>query len=163
MKTTIGVYSTHEQAIEAVKELKAAGFPIKHVSIIGHHKETLQEQQEESNQITRKAGKGVGIGALVGSTVGVLTGVGVFAVPGLGFLFGAGALVGAIAGLDLGLIGGGVASALSIGLSKDHHDIYNKHLEEGKFLLIVQGPEKDVHRAKEILDKHGTHIALATH
>ena len=35
MNCTVGVYDTHEKAIEAVQELKRAGYPIQQVSLIG--------------------------------------------------------------------------------------------------------------------------------
>ena len=35
MNTTVGVYDTHEKAIEAVQELKRAGYPVQQVSLIG--------------------------------------------------------------------------------------------------------------------------------
>jgi hypothetical protein len=35
MNTTVGVYDTHEEAIEAVDELKREGFPVEKVSLIG--------------------------------------------------------------------------------------------------------------------------------
>src|SRR5438045_2166861 len=112
MTTTVGVYETHEQAMDAIKILKDNGIPTTQLSIIG--KAEVTHEHENLGELETKAGKGVGAGILVGSTIGVLTGVGVFAIPGLGFLFGAGALVGAIAGLDFGLIGGGIFGALSI-------------------------------------------------
>src|SRR5262249_43243551 len=109
------------------------------------------------------AGKGVGIGVLAGSTLGVLTGVGVFAIPGVGFLFGAGGLVGAIAGVDFGLIGGGIFSGLFFRLYKEDHEKNDQYLKEGKFLLIIHGSEKETEHAKEILHQHGEHIELQRH
>ena len=35
MNTIAGVYATHEKAIEAVEELKRAGYPVQQVSLIG--------------------------------------------------------------------------------------------------------------------------------
>jgi len=35
MNTIVGVYATHEKAIEAVQELKRAGYPVQQVSLIG--------------------------------------------------------------------------------------------------------------------------------
>jgi hypothetical protein len=163
MKATVGIYESHEQALSAVHELKNSGFPVNKVSIMGQADLKDPHSEADEADITAKAGKTVGIGVLAGSTLGVLTGVGVFALPGLGFLFGAGALVGAIAVLDLGLIGGGIFSALSIGLSKEHHEKYDQYLKEGKFLLIIHGSEAETQHAKDILHEHGAHIELHSH
>jgi hypothetical protein len=163
MKATVGIYETHEQALSAIHKLKTSGFPMNKVSIMGQTDVHNPHSDADEADITAKAGKTVGIGALAGSTLGVLTGVGIFALPGLGFLFGAGALVGAIAGLDLGLIGGGIFGALSIGLSKEHHEKYDKYLKEGKFLLVIHGSEAETKHAQEILHEHGEHIELHSH
>lgn len=163
MKTTIGVYDTKETAIEAVKELTTQGFSAKKLSVIGRvAKEDADFMADE--MLMEKAGKRVGLSALIGSTVGVLSGVGVFAIPGLGFIFGAGALMGAIAGFDIGLIGGGLFSALSLSNIKGNiAQQYEDHLKAGKFLLIVQGSEDEAKKAHAIIDAHGLHQALETH
>jgi len=165
MKATIAVYHSHDDAVAAVNELHKVGYPTKRVSIIGKgEKLTPQERAMNEKEITATEGKDVGIGAAVGSALGILTGVGVFAIPGFGWLFGAGALVGAIAGLDIGLLGGGIVAALSISAVKDHHaKDYDAHLHEGRFLVIVQGNEEEVNRAKDILHAHGTHAHLDVH
>lgn len=110
------------------------------------------------------AGAEVGIGALAGSVLGVLTGVGIFAIPGVGFLYGAGALVGAIAGFDFGIIGGGIASALTVaGISSDDTKQYEEVLKAGKFLVIAQGNEEEVTRAKNVLETHGNLVSITQH
>jgi len=163
MTTAVGVYETHAQALEAIHQLKKENFPVRHVSILGQADVKNPHSVADEDEMSERAGKGVGIGILTGSTIGILTGVGVFAIPGLGFLFGAGALVGAIAGLDLGLIGGGIAGALSIGMHKEHYEKYDQYLKDGKFLLIVHGSAKEIEHANDILHQHGQHLELQTH
>lgn len=163
MKSTIGVYNNHEEAVAAVQQLKASGFPTKHVSILGHAHDP-EERELEDKKVSNLAATEVGLGATLGTVAGVLTGIGVFAIPGLGLLYGAGALVGALVGFDAGLIGGGILSALSIGGMKDEHSKkYDKMLQDGKFLVIVHGDGADVKRANEILNSHGTHHELNIH
>lgn len=164
MKSTIGVYETHEQAVEAVSELKEANYPINKLSIISKAEtEVIDSQMHIMPKDPIKVG-GLTTGTALGATLGILTGVGIFAIPGLGFLYGAGALVGAIAGFDFGLIGGGIASVLmTIGVSDEEAKKYHTYLEEGKYLLIAQGSEEEVYKAKDILHEHGTHSSVATH
>ncbi|MBS1688276.1 MAG: hypothetical protein JSS96_06095 [Bacteroidetes bacterium] len=164
MKATIGVYDTHDKAITAVKELKDAGYPMKQLSIIG---KAETEQIDEEMHILPKTPInpiGLGTGTVLGTTLGILTGVGLFAIPGLGFLFGAGALVGAIAGFDFGLIGGGIASVLtSVGVHEEAAKAYSKDLDAGRYLVIAQGSEDEVKHAHNVLDTHGTHTTIETH
>jgi len=163
MKTAIGVYNTHAEAVNALKELQNAGYPTKNVSILGKvNEEDVNRDSFTSNE--KVAGAEVGSTVLLGSTLGILTGIGVFAIPGFGFLYGAGALIGAIAGFDIGLLGGGVISALTLsGVKDDHSKEYETAIKSGKFLLIAQGSEEEVNRAKDILHSHGTHSTLAAH
>lgn len=163
MKTTVGVYDTKDEIVDAINMLKENGFPSKKMSVLG--RVTIEDADLQADEkLFDKAGKRVGISALVGSTIGILSGVGIFAIPGLGFIFGAGALVGAIAGFDLGLIGGGLISGLS--LANVHGDIAEKYedkIREGKFLLIVQGSEEELKKALEVIHKHGKHLDVNTH
>ncbi len=164
MNAVIGVYDNHELAVEAVIELKNEGFPEDKLSIMGL---TETEVVDKGNHVLpentlRKAP--VGEGVAIGTALGVLTGVGLFAIPGLGILCGAGALVGAFAGFDVGLIGGGIVSALtSIGVNKAVAKKYHDALVAGKFLVIVHGHQSDVDKANGLLHEHGTHAELDKH
>ena len=164
MKTAVGVYSTHGDAVHAIKVLKDNGYPAEKLSILGKVNEAANELETKDEKLMKVAGTEVGIGAIAGTTAGILTGIGLFAIPGLGFLFGAGALAGAIAGFDIGLIGGGVVSALTIpGMKTDAAKKYEKELDAGRFLVIAQGTEEEIKRAEEILKGHGTHTVLDMH
>lgn len=166
MRTVVGTYDDHHDAVEAVRHLKAAGFNTKQISLIGKVKDTagLEDVAEDDSARMKIAGAELGVTAIAGSTIGLLTGIGIFAIPGLGFLFGAGALVGAIAGFDIGLIGGGIISALTLpGVKGDTAKQYEKEVSEGKLLLIVQGTETEVHEAERVLSSHGKHDVLEAH
>jgi hypothetical protein len=156
MKTTIGVYDSHKTALNAIEALKNKGFPVNQMSVIGKVKIVNDNLQVKSREPIKNAG--IGIGVVLGSALGLLSGAGIFAVPGLGFIFGAGAVIGTIAG---GLVGGGIISLLStIGIKKDKVVKYKEHLEEGKFLVIAQGNKNDLEDAKTTLHNCGEHLEL---
>lgn len=165
MNSTIGIYENHSKAFDAVRKLKDSGFPVKQISIIG--KTETEIMDNDMHVVMPKDPinvKGIGAGTAIGATLGILTGVGVFAIPGFGFLFGAGALVGAIAGFDFGLIGGGIASVLgTVGVQDDNVKKYHDVLEAGKFLVVAHGNEAEVQQAKDILTGHNTHESIASH
>lgn len=162
MEQTVGVYPSHQHALKAVEALIEHGFHKENISIIGQAELIDDTLQIKSGELIQEAEVSIGVAA--GSVLGVLTGIGIFAIPGLGFLYGAGALIGAIAGFDFGLIAGGVVALLtSIGIKKEHVIRIHEHLKEGRFLVIVQGQHKEVHEAREILHGHGTHIELHIH
>lgn len=164
MDATIGVYETHDKAIEAVAALKDAGYPVDKVSVIG---KTTSEKVDEHMRVTEKNPLklgGVEAGTTLGIALGVLTGVGVLAIPGFGFLFGAGAVAGAIAGFDIGLIGGGLATVLlSMGFKKETAAKYQEALKSGKYLLVAEGNKDEVAQAQKVLAQHDTHTGLETH
>ncbi len=159
MKSVVGVYESHEKAVQAIKALKEAGFPTKKISllskadIINNHIRVKADHKAEKAEVS--------LGLAGGITIGILTGIGVFAIPGLGFLFGAGAIVGAFAGFDMGIIGGGIVAILTgIGISETIAKKYEKHLNEGKFLVFAQGGEQEVEKAQQVLHTNGMHMEL---
>ncbi|MCD6011473.1 MAG: hypothetical protein K0Q79_1335 [Flavipsychrobacter sp.] len=164
MNATIGVYDNHDLAVDAVAKLKDGGYPVSHLSIMG-----LAETEEidDKMHIMPKSPiktAGIGAGTILGTTLGILTGVGMFAIPGVGVLYGAGALVGAIAGFDIGLIGGGLASALAtIGIKDGNEKKYHDALVAGKYLVIAHGSKDIVEKAQNMLHEHGTHEEIHSH
>lgn len=162
MKSLIGLYNSHDKAIEAIRLLKEDGFTSKHLSLLGK----IDGDDEVSDDIknANTAVKGLGIGAVAGTTLGLLTGVGLLAIPGVGFLVGAGALAGAVAGFDFGVIGGGLISALTIGgIEKEMEEKYQKELETGKTLVVVQGSHDELVKAKALLAAKGGYDELNEH
>lgn len=159
MKAKVALFQTHKEAIDALQKLDDAGFPMKHVSLIGKA-EVVDDHLHVKNLEPLKNAP-VLIGTSAGLVAGLLTGMGVFAIPGFGFLYGAGALVGALAGFDIGLAGGGFATLLATaGIQKDHVIAFEEHVNEGKFLVIVNGPIEEVDRAEHILHTEGAHLEL---
>ncbi len=159
MTSKVGIYESHEKALLAVKALNTAHFPLNKVSLLGKA-EIIDDHLHVKSCET--AGKGpVVISAIAGPVLGILTGLGLFAIPGFGFLYGAGALIGAIAGFDIGLVGSGIITILvALGFKKESVVKYEEHLNEGKFLVVVQGDLKEIKAAEHILHTEGSHIRL---
>ena len=151
MNTTVGVYDTHEKAIQAVEQLKSAGFPVQQVSLIG--KAVVIDDLIHVKNNRRIKNTPVITGAILGPILGILTGIKLFAIPGLGFLFGIGAIHGALAGFSLGIVCGGVLSLIAILAIKRRSVLkYHKHIEKKGFQVIAHGNNEEVNRAKEILE-----------
>lgn len=159
MKTLIAVYETHEKALNAVNKLKANGINSDKISILGKAELINNHIHVKTNDTIEKTE--VSLGVLAGATLGVLTGIGVFAIPGLGALYGAGALVGGIAGADLGVVGSGLVAVLTyLGIDKKNAKKYEDHLNEAKFLVFYNGNENDLTKAKETLHTDKLHLEL---
>jgi len=164
MESIVGVYDSHKMAVDAIIKLKSSGFQMKEVSLLGSTEakdEDLETAERKKIAVEMAPAE---IGVILGTVAGILTGVGVFMIPGLGLLYGAGALIGAVVGFDAGLIGGGLISALRIiGVENNKASEYEKYIKNGKSLVIVQGKEAEIDRAKNILHTHGTHDELNVH
>lgn len=160
MNSTVAIYNSNEEALNATKSLKEANFNMRLVSILG--KADLIEDHLHINHYKEVESTTALVGVGAGITAGILAGLGIFAIPGFGFLYGAGIIVGAIGGFDLGLIAGGIGAVLaSLGLDKDKVMKYEEHLKGGKFMLLINGTDAEVEKAKSILHTEGTHVELS--
>lgn len=159
MNITVGVYNTHEKAIEAVQELKRAGYPVQQVSLIG--KAAIIDDLMHIKDNRRTKNVPVIIGAILGPILGILTGVKIFAIPALGFLFGIGAVLGALAGFSLGIVGGGVVTLIATLVIKSRTVLkYHERIVEKGFQVIAHGNIEEVNKAKEILDGYKDKIEI---
>jgi uncharacterized membrane protein len=159
MKKSIAIFSSHDEAREGLEALMNAGMEMKNFSIIGKAEIVDDQIKVKSNRALIAAPTVAG--TVIGTTIGLLTGIGLFAIPGLGVLFGAGAIVGAFAGFDAGIIAGGVSSILvELGI-KENHIQYEEHLQEGKFLMILDGSKTEIEKAENILE--GLHLGITEH
>jgi hypothetical protein len=159
MKSIVAIYDSHWNALDAVKILKNIGYPVSQLSMIGQVTVSKNNMLRKANRPRRNAG--IFCGLVLDSALRVLQGAGIFDVPGCGFVFGAGALKKEIAGIVVGFDGDGMESILrKVGIKKETTKEYSKHLADGMFLVIAQGNEIEVEKAKNILYRCGKHLEL---
>nr|WP_294862303.1 hypothetical protein [uncultured Fluviicola sp.] len=159
MKKSVSIFNSHDEALKALEELRESGVNMSKVSLIGHAEVVNDHVHIKSNKALVAAP--VAAGTVLGTTLGLLTGVGLFAIPGLGVLFGAGAIVGALAGFQIGVATGGIATILvDLGV-KDDHIAYEQHLKEGRFLLFYDGSEEEIEHVEHIIE--GKHLGVKRH
>jgi len=161
-KSIVGVYESHLNAIEAVKALKEAGLSEKSISLMG--KADVVDEKLHASSTDKIKNAPVLIGIVLGPILGLLAGASIVAIPGLGFIYGAGAVIGIIGGFDLGLIGGGIGTILmSLGISKENITSYYEHLEKGRYLIVVHGDQVLINKAEKILGSLDKHLELRSH
>lgn len=148
---TVAVYSTHEQAESALKDLQEKGFSLKSLSIIGQNYQTEERPLGFVNTGERMWAWGR-LGAFWGGIWGLLFGSAMLVVPGVGTVMFAGwivaALEGAVLGSGFAALGGALAS---IGIPPNTVIQYEGALKAGSFLVLVHGTDEEVSRAKELL------------
>lgn len=104
-----GIYSTRGGVENGADALVRAGFPSPDISVL--LPESLAGAKEMGTEKATKAPEGTAAGAttggVIGSTLGVLAGVGLLAIPGLGPFIAAGPIMAGLAGLGVGGAVGG--------------------------------------------------------
>lgn len=149
------IYDTQEQAEQGVRKLQEAGLDLNSLSIAakGAHDEEEVVGYYSAGDGVRHCGKA---GTFWDGLSGLLSGSGLFLIPGLGPILVAGPLVTAIvAGLEEAVFARGV-NALGIafmrtGIPRDSVLNYEAALNAGRFLLLVHGTPDAASRAKEIV------------
>lgn len=132
MKTVTGLFDDYTDASSAVSALEASGVPSRDISIVSND----AGQHSTRTGAATGAESGAGLGAVVGGAGGLLTGLGIMAIPGLGPVVAAGWLtataVGAVAGAVAGGAGGGLIGAQTgAGVSDEDANLYAKGVRRG--------------------------------
>jgi hypothetical protein len=151
----IAVYPTHAEADLAIRSLQKSGFDMKKLSIVGTDFQT--EEHAVGYYSTGDRVKFWGrAGAFWGSLVGVLLSSAFLVIPVVGHIIVLGPLVSSIVGGLEGAAAGGATSALfaalvGMGIPKDSVIQYENEVKAGRFLVIAQGTQDEVERAKGVL------------
>ena len=174
MSVTISrLYNSYPDAQAAIKRLEAAGVNHGDISVLASNAEGWYEDDQSAKPDTfpdrdldgkddraEAAGTGAGVGAALGGTAGVLTGLGLMAIPGAGPIVAAGWLVSTLAGAAAGSAAGGVLGALTqAGVGKDEADIYAESLRRGGAVVSSRVPDADASRLQAVLDNSAVKIA----
>jgi hypothetical protein len=153
--TVLGLFPDQIQAESAIEALVSATFPESKLSILIPDKPITTDFDFEKNS---KAPEGAVTGGVVGGTLGILWGAGVFAIPGIGPFLAAGPITAMLAGLGAGTTTGAVIGALvGIGIPEFEAKRYEQRLKAGLALVTVHCENSDeAERAKKILEQNGS-------
>lgn len=156
--SAVGLFSNHQDAESAVKELQQSGYDMKKLSVVGKDYHTEENVIGYYNTGDRMAAWGK-FGLFWGWIWGLLFGSAFFLIPGIGPVMVGGPLVSYIVGaLEMAVVTGGLTALggalASIGIPKDSVIRYETALKADKFLLIVHGTVQEVEKAKNILVQH---------
>src|SRR5437016_5564960 len=153
-----GIYPDRLSTENAVAALKEAQFRNTDISVLFPENQGTKDFAHEKNtKAPEGAATGAGSGAVLGGTLGWLTGIGALAIPGLGPFIAAGPIVAALAGVGVGGAIGGITGALiGLGIPEYEAKRYEGRIKEGGILLSVHCDDSNwTKRAKEILERTG--------
>jgi hypothetical protein len=159
----VASYRTHTEAEAAVRLLAQGSVALDQISIIGRNYET-QEDVQGFYRPADAALDGAKQGAWFGGIFGLMLGaMGFFVFP----IVGAVMVLGPLASMIVGAVGGAGAGALingmvASGIPKDQALEYQERLQAGEFLVVVHGDPGETARAHTLLA--GTNqLHLQTH
>ncbi len=152
------IFPTRAAAESAVDNLTAAGFSNQDVSVLMSDKTGSKDFATEKNtKAPEGTTTGVGVGGIIGGTLGLLAGIGALAIPGVGPLIAAGPIMGALAGLGVGgAVGGLVGALVGKGIPEYEGKRYEGRVQDGGILVSIHcDSSEEVSRAKDILKAAG--------
>jgi hypothetical protein len=157
-QTVTALYDTYDAAVSAVNDLEALGIPPADISLVSNNVDHRYDKDHPTNAAA-DAGTGAGIGAAVGGVGGLLTGLGLLAIPGVGPVVAAGWLVatavGAVGGAVVGGAAGGIVGSLTgAGVPEYDANFYAEGVRRGGTLVTARVDDAGARTAREILQRH---------
>lgn len=159
-RTAVGVFPTYAEARRATDALRAGGYQVDQIGILGPdeaRRDTREERSGLANDPTHtRWEEGTGVGATVGGLGGL--GLGAVVAAGLmspiGPVVAGGALVALIASAGAGAaVGTVVGGLIGLGVPEEDARWYAAEAEAGRVVVTVRG--ESVTTAQDILDRHG--------
>lgn len=158
-----GLFSTREQAANAINALKASGFTDKQIGIIVRDKDQHGALLENTNVDVQEDHSGAAAGAvggtLLGGLVGLILGTGAMIIPGVGPVIAGGVLAETIGmtalGAGIGAASGSLLGSLAdSGMEEDEARYFESGFRTGSILVTVKATER-LDEALEILVRNG--------
>src|SRR5271167_2926084 len=152
------LYDTYDAAVSAVNDLEAFGIPHADISLVSNNVDHRYDKDHPTNAAAG-AGTGAGIGAAVGGVGGLLTGLGLLAIPGVGPVVAAGWLIATAVGVAGGAVVGGAAGGIvgsltTAGVPEHDANFYAEGVRRGGTLVTARVDDTRVPMAREILQRH---------
>ncbi len=170
-KTVVGLFDDFQDAQNVVRDLTTAGFRRESISLAANQTATGYTGDGSdfgagTAQTGHAVGKDAGIGAGVGGVVGLLTGLGLLAIPGIGPVLAAGPIAAAlgigaaatstVVGAGIGAVAGGLIGGLThLGVPKEHAEYYAEGVRRGGTLVTVDAPDNQAQQAVDIMNGNG--------
>lgn len=174
-KRGFGVFDHRRDVVVAMRDLRDSGFPMERASIIGKDPNQTpripgvsndsradldpNRGQTPANKADEGAKTGAATGAALGGLGGLLVGLGALAIPGVGPLIVGGAaataLATALSGGAIGAAAGGLTGGLvGLGIPENRAQAYSDRIDQGDYVVIVDGTEHELRQAETILKHH---------
>lgn len=146
MSTVIGVFSSEQQAEQAVGAMREGGFGEDEISLVA------KGQEEDTGGGMGTLSGGTTTGGTIGGIAGLLAGIGALAIPGIGPIIALGPIAATLSGAVAGGITGGL---IDLGIPPGRGEFYEGKVREGKILSVIETDAEKVDQAAQILRDNG--------
>ncbi len=141
-----------ESCKSLVADLEEHGVPERHLHVIGSLTQSLEGLPEANILQKTELAHGLEWGTGLGGVAGLLGGILAVTFPPAGLVIGGGAL---LAGTAAGAGFGALVSSLLASHEHNHKlDAFERGIEQGQLLLMVDVPRRDVTKIQELIVKH---------
>jgi hypothetical protein len=163
MKTIVGLFDDMAQAKQAALDLESAGIPHHDISFVANNEGGRHVPTDAAGRtVARTTVTGHAIehdtlvGAEVGGVAGLILGLTGLAIPGLGWIAGAGWLMGLLLGAGTGAVIGSLVGALThVGVPAGDAEHYTEGVRRGGTLVAVKAEDRRAREVAEILGADG--------
>ena len=159
-RSALCLVDNEDQAEAIVESLERKGFSDKDVSVLFPDKESSRDfAHKKATKMPEGVTLGAGTGGAVGTTIGLLAGIGALAIPGLGPFIAAGPIMAALSGGAIGAGVGGLTGALvGLGIPEYEAKRYEGKVKDGGILISVHSDNNhEINRAKTVFKELGAH------
>lgn len=155
--TVIGVFHNHDQARNAVRALKEAGFREDQIGIASSNQDSLRAVRGDDVSDESYAGEGAVAGVATGAGIGALWGLGILAgaLPAIGPAIAGGTLAVILSSAAAGAAAAGLTGALiGMGMTKEEAEFYETEVKSGRTIVTVAAGTRRSD-ALALLQQHG--------
>jgi hypothetical protein len=144
--TVVGLFRNQADAERAIRDLKDAGIEESRIGVAMLDRHGQRDLGEDT------------AGGILGGVVGLLTGVGALAIPGVGPIIAGGALASTLTGAGIGAAAGGLIAALAtMGVPEEDARFFEMGLRRGSVLVTATAGSR-APEAREILRASGADL-----
>ncbi|MBE9177845.1 hypothetical protein IQ268_04515 [Oculatella sp. LEGE 06141] len=160
-RRAVGLFANRQDAEQALYRLRDAGFNMDNVSVVakntGSSDHMAGASLDKGEQIRGGAGAGAVAGTATGGLLGLVGSLGVLAIPGVGPVAEVGiVLANTLLGSGIGAAGGSLIGALvGWGVPEEQAAYYNTQVEQGSYLVMLEGTEAEINSAQAVLSDRG--------